>query len=101
MATDIQILEMRNNIDQIANEEPWTDEYLGGLIDAYGILEASARVWDQKAAAIADMGDISEGGSSRKSVLDQYLKLSARFRSGDVAVDTTQRAPRTREAVRQ
>lgn len=101
MATEIQIIEVRNNIGQPVNASPWTDEYLSDLIDAYGIDEASAKSWEQKAASVADMQDISEGGSTRKSVHAQYLKMVERFRSNIAVEIGTQRAPKTREAVRQ
>jgi hypothetical protein len=103
MATPEQIQELRNNISEQTDANPWSDTFLGALIDAYGMDEASAKGWEQKAASIADMTDISEGGSTRKSAHAQYLKMAERYRS-NMNTDPESpalRAPRTREAVRQ
>lgn len=103
MATEQQILELRRRIAQPDNAEPWTDEYLGSLIDTYGMNIAAAESWEQKAAIVIDLVNISEGGSSRSNgqLHDHYLSQAKRFRDTETAGDGTGRAPRTREAVRQ
>lgn len=79
-AADIAIL--RTMINQPQNAEPWTDETLGLIIDASSSLDdAAAKVWEGKAASVAHLVDISEGGSSRKmgDLHEQYLKMADLF----------------------
>lgn len=81
MATSQEIAELRINIKEPNNVEPWTDEFLGDMIDAYGVDEASYRIWRSKATTVNSLVDISEGGSSRKmsQVYENYLKTADSF----------------------
>lgn len=103
MATPEQIAQIRRNINQPDNVDPWTDEYLSALIDGAGSVDlASAAAWEEKAAQVVDLVNISEGGSSRANgaLHTQYLNMARQFRekvSGGIILG---RASRTREAVR-
>lgn len=103
MATQDQIKELRRRIGEPENTAPWTDEALEELIDLYGENIAAAEAWEQKAAAYIDLVNISEGGSSRSNseVYKRYMDRAQRFRDDEAAAGSGQRAPRTREAVRQ
>lgn len=103
MATAAQIAELRIMINQPDNVEPWTDETLGMLIDAKnGDLKAAAySVWEGKAAQVAHLVDISEGGSSRKmsDMYKNFLAIRDTF-SPDDGTNGSRRAPMTREITR-
>lgn len=84
----------------IAEDDPtgiYTDAVLGALIDAAsGDLNKTAyEVWTQKAAASAELVDISEGGSSRKmgDIYEQALTM-AKFFADKVAGGVEPDAPR-------
>jgi hypothetical protein len=67
MATVDEIATLRRYVAE-PDETDWTDETLGAIIDASDSLNAAAlEVWDSKAATLAALVDISEGGSSRKN----------------------------------
>lgn len=96
MATPQQIAEVRANTQEPNNVEPYTDEYIGGLIDSYGVTEAEHKIWISKRNAVADLVDISEGGSSRKNsqLFESYSKIVAGYE--DDGSTSGRRAPRTR-----
>lgn len=92
MAEATTIEDLRGLINESENTEPWTDVYLGGLIDAWeGTLEALAsKIWTKKAATYAEMIDIQEGSSNRKlsQLHTQALSMARSFltdESGDIA----------------
>lgn len=103
MATAAQIAEVRANVREPNDVEPYTDDYLTALIDAYGINGASAKIWRSKAASVAHLTDISEGGSSRKTgnTYKQFLEIAKTYEDADGGglTPTTQR-PISRPAVR-
>lgn len=67
MATVEEIATLRLYVAE-PDETDWTDEMLGAVIDSSPSLNSAAvEVWDAKAAAAANLVDISEGGSSRKN----------------------------------
>lgn len=104
MATSTQITEVRLNTKILSTDEPYTDQVIGDLIDAYGVNGASSKLWTAKAASVANLVDISEGGSSRKmsELHKTYLSFADRFAAdgdGDGIPDGVP-APRTRRAVR-
>jgi len=87
MATAEQIAAFRLLISEPENVEPYTDVYIGNLLDAAasdGTSTSSVAylVWTQKAASWTSMVDTSEGGSSRKmsDLIDNALKMAAIFR---------------------
>lgn len=104
MATLEQITLLRSMINQPTNEQPWTDDVLSVVIDSATSLDAAAAtVWEGKAASVAHLVDISEGGSSRKmgDLYEQFIKMATLFSNkanpGGVAAA---RAPMTREITR-
>ena len=104
MATQAQIIELRVKIQEPLNEPPFTDEALGALIDAAGgDTDAVARTfWQGKAASVAHLVDISEGGSSRKmsDMYKNFLAIADTFAPEDGTGPTAKRAPMTREITR-
>lgn len=102
MATTEQIAVLRSMINEPDNVEPYTDDLLGSIIDASTSLNAAAAgIWKSKAAQVAHLVDISEGGSSRKmgDVYEQFLKMADTFAEADNAV-TGGRQSMTREITR-
>lgn len=103
MATPTDIALLRQKIQESANEEPYTDDYLSALIDAYGMDPAAGQIWEIKAAAVARLVDISEGGSSRKmsQVFSNYTALAAQYNGkGSVEDPSGYTAPRARKITR-
>lgn len=99
MATPQEIVELRLEIQEPNNVAPWTDDFLTGMIDSYGVTEAAHKIWISKRNAVADLVDISEGGSSRKmsQLYENYNKIVLRYEVDDTS---GHRAPRTREITR-
>lgn len=82
MATTDQIAQLRILIGEPNDVDPWTDEFLGQLIDTAGTVDKAAQTfWRGKAASSAHLVDISEGGSSRKmsDVHKNYLAMAGTF----------------------
>jgi alpha-glucuronidase len=96
MATPEQIMQVRVNTNTVSDTVLWTDTLLGGLIDAHGVNEASAQVWEAKAASYAELVDVSEAGASRKmSDLHKHaLTMAKTWRDKDAVliVESTGRA---------
>lgn len=103
MATADQIADLRRKIGE-PTQDPYTDAALSDLIDAGTDPRLIAKdIWEEKAASVVDLVNISEGGSSRSNgaLHAQYLAMAKNFAT-DVAADAgPSRAPRSREAVRQ
>lgn len=98
MATSNQIAEVRTNTQEYVNVAPYTDEYIGDLIDSYGIKEAEHKIWIAKRNTVANLVDISEGGSSRKNsqLFEAYSKIAASYEDNGGVTPSGRRAPRTR-----
>lgn len=101
MATPEQIAEVRMNTQEPNNVPPYTDELISSLIDSYGVTGAEHKIWISKRNTVADLVDISEGGSSRKNsqLFESYSKIVAGYETDGGGVDG-KRAPRTRQIVR-
>lgn len=101
MATPNQIAELRITIQELTDTAPYTDQFLGDLIDAHGMTDAAYKVWVAKRNMVASLVDISEGGSSRKNsqLFESYSKIVAGYETGDILPGGA-RAPRTREITR-
>lgn len=84
MATAEQIAALRRLIAE-SDESTYTDQVLSDLIDASdGNLNTVAyEVWTEKAAAAANLVDVTEGGSSRKmgELHEQALNMAEMFRN--------------------
>jgi len=85
VATAEQIAALRFLIAEPADSEVYTDAVLGSIIDAAAndLNKSAYNVWVQKAAASAELVDISEGGSTRKmgDVYEQALAMANHFGS--------------------
>lgn len=84
MATADEIAAFRLLIAESVNREPYTDTALSERLDAASDVNTLAyEIWTEKAAARADLADISEGGSSRKQgdLYEQNLKMAQFFRN--------------------
>lgn len=97
MATPAEIAEVRVNTQELVNQPPYTDDFIGDLIDAYGVTETEHKIWISKRNTVADLVDISEGGSSRKNsqLFESYSKIVAGYEDGGTNPNA-RRAPRTR-----
>lgn len=103
MATSQEITELRIEVQELVNAVPYTDEFLGELIDSYGVTDSAYRIWIAKRNAVASLVDISEGGSSRKmsQLFDNYDKIVKGYGESEAGVDDPATyAPRTRKAER-
>ena len=105
MATTEQIALLRVMINEPLNEAPYTDALLGAAIDAATTLNAAAAsIWESKAASVAHLVDISEGGSSRKNgdIYEQYLAMAKLYTTKDIPGEgaPTARQSMTREIQR-
>lgn len=80
-ASDITIV--RGNTNEPNNVAPFTDEYIGGLIDASGVAGASAIIWENKAASYSTSVDVTEAGASHKfsNLFDNAQKMITYWRS--------------------
>lgn len=102
MATESEILELRGLIQESENVAPWTDEFLGGLIDRYGIRKSASSIWKQKAASYVELVSISEGGSSRSNgeVHKNAMAMVKMFDDEDEEEAKTSGRSQTRRIVR-
>lgn len=82
MATEDEIAALRLLIAE-STEAKYTDSQLSDRLDADGSENLTAyQVWTEKAASIAMLADISEGGSSRSQgqLMDKALKMATLFK---------------------
>lgn len=100
MATSNEILELRGLVQEANNVAPWTDEFLGGLIDRYGIKKSARSIWIQKAGERVDLVTISEGGSTRSASDAHKHALEMVDVFGDDADGAATVRTQTRRAVR-
>lgn len=94
MASEDEVLALRQMIAEEGDDSTWTDEALSAIIDAEETLNgAAAKVWSVKAGRMASLVDVTESGSSRKlSDLRKGAQELAAYYSGldvaeEVAVD--------------
>lgn len=101
MATALEIAELRLNT-QIVGDNTYTDQFLGELIDTYGMTESEHKIWIVKRNQVASLVDISEGGSSRKmsQIFDQYDAIVKGYEDDANGGTAGRRPPRTRAIVR-
>lgn len=103
MATPEQISELRLKIAEPNDVAPWTSAVLSDVIDATGSLDAAAaEVWRGKAAAVAHLVNISEGGSSRSTgdLYKNYTEMANVFEDQATDGAGVRSASRTRKMVR-
>ena len=104
MATEAEVLEVRENTNE-PSDEWYSDGYLSNLIDAQGVLKASASVWGKKASRYADLVDTSEAGASHKfsDLYKNALAMEAKYLAAATPVvvpDTTSTRPRVSKIAR-
>lgn len=73
-ASDITIV--RNNTNE-PTTDPYSDEYVGALIDASGVTGATVVIWQQKVARFSTSVDVTEAGASHKmsDLFDNAVKM--------------------------
>lgn len=92
MATADEIAALRRVTGLLDTGEPYTDEYLGSLIDAFGFDKSASKLWMEKAATYASAVDTTESGSTRRlSQLHAQALIMARQYDpdGDTPPDLT------------
>lgn len=102
MATQAEIADLRVKVQELTNAEPYTDTYLGNMIDQYTVRGAAREIWQAKASSVAHLVDVSEGGSSRKmsDIHKHYLSIAESFNDPTEAEVVAQAAPRSRRIER-
>lgn len=87
MATPADIARVRLNTNEPNNVDPYTDAYIGGLIDSSGVAGASAIIWEQKAASYSTKVDVTEAGASHKfsDLFDNAQKMIQYWRDQEEA----------------
>lgn len=67
MAAAGDIAQVRLNTNEPNDSGPYTDAYVGALIDSSGVTGATASIWESKAASIAATAvDITEADATHK-----------------------------------
>lgn len=105
MATPQQIQQLRRLADY-HETDPYDDTQLSTIVDETSLYRAAERLWNERAASLVGLVNVSESGSSR-SLGDMHknaLAMAAHFRklaeTDEAPVDTTRFAT-TRPAVRE
>jgi len=65
MATPEQIQLVRRNTSEL-NDDVYSDEEISDMIDAGSMEEASASIWEEKAARYSTAADVTEAGATHK-----------------------------------
>lgn len=78
MATESEIAALRRMTALAADDATYTDSLLGLMIDDLGFETSASQIWKEKAAAAADLVDMSESGSSRSlsQLREGYLEMA-------------------------
>lgn len=112
MATASEIALVRQLINEPGDDNGWTDERIGELIeanrdseDAVNLKLVASDIWGIKASSFSKMVDITESGSSRKmgDLLKNALLLQKSLRETTAPVevaDPLADRPRTRAITR-
>jgi hypothetical protein len=102
MAEALDIEAVRLNTGQAENTAPYTDEYIGGLIDASSVEGASAAIWRSLAASYSTKVDVTEAGASHKfSDLFKNAQAMAKQYEGLIIGITPSTPPRVNTIVRE
>lgn len=83
MASASDILIVRGNTNEPNDVAPFTDAYIGGLIDASDVAGATAVIWENKAAILSEQVDVTEAGASHKfsDLFDHAQKMVTYWRT--------------------
>lgn len=102
MATAAEVLDVRTNTSE-EGSETFSDDYIAALVDAGSVASASAVIWTKKAAAFAELVNVSEAGASR-SMSDLHknaLAMAKKFEeAATVTVTAAARRAKTHAIVR-
>lgn len=99
MASSGDILVVRINTNETV-DSALTDDELSALIDEFGVVGASAVVWEGKAAQLSEEVDVTEAGASHKfSDLFNHAKQMAVYWRGKDDVLILQTTGRVRVKV--
>jgi hypothetical protein len=97
-------VEVRTKTAEPTNSDPYTDEKLGSLIDLYGVTGAVVKVWEEKAAAVSSLVNVSEAGASHSSSdLFKHAEAMLKHWTAEWAGETTtvlDSRPRVKKIVR-
>lgn len=80
MASTSDIQTVRLQTGESADTPPYTDDYVGELIDASGVTGATVTIYQQLLAKYAKLVDTSEAGASHK-FSDLYKNAKAQLES--------------------
>lgn len=103
MASEQEIRELRNAIGEPEDSPPYTDPELEIVIaDTGSVRAAAAQIWRGKAASVAHLVNISEGGSSRSAgdLQKKFLDMAAQFETPTLVTEDGVARPRTRNITR-
>lgn len=88
MATAEEIALVREYINELTDENGWSDARITTFVDAVTSLPyAAADIWAVKAGTYAGLVDVSESGSSRKlgDLLKQAQSMEAYYRGRGIS----------------
>lgn len=102
MASSGDIETVRRNTDE-QNSDTYSDDEVGALVDGFGVAGATATIWEQKAAQVSTLVNVTEAGASH-AMSDIYKNAAAQAaywskKVADEAAATTGRV-RIRQIVR-
>ena len=83
MATPEDVVYVRELIDEMADENGWTDPRIGAYLDREGSPYRSAQaIWTTKASTYASLVNVAESGSSRSlgSLQANALRMAEYFK---------------------
>ncbi len=82
MATADEIAALRRATNILTDADPYTDEYLGTLLDSLGHNGSAEALWLDPAARYTTLANVSEGTSSRSlgQLHDHAMKMVQHFR---------------------
>lgn len=90
MADELTLARFRRLTALSDDDTVYTDAVIDGMIEDLGFEAAAGAVWQEKAAGVAGLVDITESGSSRRlsQLKDSYLAMHTAV-SGGVVQEST------------
>lgn len=103
-----QLALVRRMINEPTDSDGWTDVVLLASAEAYflngdyDLRSLSASIWEEKAAKVAELVNVSESGSSRSlsQIFDHYMAMAKRFHESTGEETTVVAYPRSTRMVR-
>jgi hypothetical protein len=98
MASTSDVDDVRRNTNISEDDDKWPFAVIAAYVDAIGVAGATAKLWEQKAAAYADLVDVSEAGAQeRLGQLHDHALAQAELWGTKYTTETTGSAvPRAR-----